>query len=263
MRPGGWRSRVCCRGPGEANHRTPAARSPCGSGLPAPSGDTAPGASGASFAAPTRELATTRSPGAPSSRELTGSGRTGRAFVTSARISCRTGSIGLPDGGVEHAQATLALQGLEGFEELPDDAPCASTTGPRNPDALPRPPRRTLRLPARAARGGRGRARRTRRPDRHADRRRQEPLLPAPGPGVAPPDHRRQPADRPDGRPVPCASPAAAHPVVDGRLGHGRRAQPRGARAGPGRPRPDRLLLARALRLDGVPRRPGAAATST
>jgi len=65
MHPGDKRSRVCCRGPGEANHRTLAARSPCVSGLPAPSGDTAPGASGASFAVPTRELATTRSPGAP------------------------------------------------------------------------------------------------------------------------------------------------------------------------------------------------------
>ena len=114
---------------------------------------------------------------------------------------------------------------------------------PRRP---PRPPR-LRRLPARAARARRGRARRPRLARRHAHRRRQEPLLPAPRPRLGQAHHRGQPADRADGRPV-----AAAHrrrpPGGDDRLGPPGGGGARRDGADPRRPGPDRLLLAGALR---------------
>ena len=91
--------------------------------------------------------------------------------------------------------------------------------------------------------------------DRDADRRRQEPLLPAPGSGLARPDRGRQPADRADERPV-AAALRRRPPGDDDRLGDERGSGARRPGHGPRRRGADRLLLARALRLAGLPRRP-------
>ena len=100
----------------------------------------------------------------------------------------------------------------------------------------PRPRRaagalRLRRVPARPARGGAGGARRPRQPRGDADRRRQEPLLPAARDRHAGPDRGGLAADRADGGPVPAAV-ARRPPDRDGRLrdvGRGRCAA-RGAR---------------------------------
>ena len=88
---------------------------------------------------------------------------------------------------------------------------------------------RARAVPPGPARGGRRRARRPRQPRRHADRRRQEPLLPAAGDRVGRADGDRQPADRAHARPVR-APDGPRPPRGDARLGPGR-GQPRRARA--------------------------------
>ncbi len=77
-------------------------------------------------------------------------------------------------------------------------------------------------LAAGAAGGGRGGAGGARLADRDADRRRQEPLLPAARAGHRGPDDRRQPADRADARPV-AAADARPGTRCDDHLGDGRR----------------------------------------
>ena len=96
-----------------------------------------------------------------------------------------------------------------------------------------------------------GGARRPRLARRHAHRRRQEPLLPAPGARQHRSDRRRLPADRPDARPV--RAPDRPRPP----RGHARlrRRQPAGARPDPPRPGDGRLRRPRALRLDRLPQR--------
>src|SRR3954454_15562255 len=113
-------------------------------------------------------------------------------------------------------------------------------------------------IPPRTARGRPGGARRARRADRDADRRRQEPLLPASRPRLFPTDGRGEPADRAHGGSVP--TPGRRRPPGrHGGVGNGRGAKSRRPRAGPRWPRPDRLLLARAVRLDSVPGSAGGA----
>ena len=129
----------------------------------------------------------------------------------------------------EQAEAQIALQGLEGVDSGRSPRRDAYR-GPRDPDAL-LAHLGHRRVPARPARGGRGGARRPRLADRHADRRRQEPLLPAPRPRLAAADDRRQPADRADGRPV-AAADRGGPSGGDDRLGPGRRR--RTARRSPG-----------------------------
>ena len=86
---------------------------------------------------------------------------------------------------------------------------------------------------------------------RHADRRRQEPLLPAPRARQHGPDGRRLAADRPDARPV--RAPDRPRPP----RGHARlrRRQPAGSRPDPPGPGDGRLRRPRALRLHGLQKR--------
>ena len=145
----------------------------------------------------------------------------------------------------------------------PDQRPSASTA-PLHRAARPRRAADALRagrVPARPARGrGRG-ARRPRQPGGDADRRRQEPLLPAAGDRLRRPHGRGLAADRADGRPVP--TPAAGWPPGgDDRLGDGRRCGGGGAGRRARGPRPDRVVLARALRVLGVPGGAGASGRS-
>ena len=113
---------------------------------------------------------------------------------------------------LEHAQATLALQGLEGLEESePDDAAMRTYDGPADPDAL------LAHLGHLAFRPGQREAVEAALAGRDA-----LIVMPTGGgkslcyqlPALASsrPDRRRQPADRADGRPVAVASPAMAIP---------------------------------------------------
>ena len=145
----------------------------------------------------------------------------------------------------EMEEAKAALHGLEGLESEPSQSR-PRLRRPARPRRPPRPPR-LRRLPPRPARAGRGRSRRPRLARRHAHRRRQEPLLPAPRARLRQAHHRGQPADRADGRPV-AAALGRRPPGGDDRLGPPGGGRARRDGADPRRPGPDRLLLARALR---------------
>ena len=138
------------------------------------------------------------------------------------------------------------------FAEPASDAPAQLAPRTRGrPRARPCPLRRDPRvaplparpdhLPPRPTRSRPSRARRARRARGHADRRRQEPLLPAPRAREPRPHRRRLAADRPDARPVRAAHrprPPRGHARLRRRQPVGARRDPRRHRARSSSPRP-------------------------
>ena len=160
----------------------------------------------------------------------------------------------------EQAEAQMALSGLDRIEV--GEVAERRYEGPRDPDAL-----LALVWAVDSFRPGQAETvaaalARARQPCGDADRRRQEPLLPAARDRIRRVDGHRVAADRADGRSVPAAR-ARRPPGRDDRVGDGRGRSRAGARGRPGRPRPDRDVLARALRFDLVPARRSRSGPST